>query len=279
MEPVDGAGITGGRVCGHNVYDEQRREAECALPGRDGLERNPRPGAACGGWKEERVGFQPGRVAAGLGIKVGQSLDGVACARLAWLCPVERYGEVVVGKVGGLGGHFHRPRLAVGHGHLPGIPRSAEVCEIDYPHVGTDALHFACVPQRERVVVAVDEYDGVRLEKGERVESHVAGDVASAAVVVAPVGAKHPRRHGETQRADCSRCDWAALASGFTERVTHHCVCPGSYPYREGEERADIGIVAFACLAGGLVHVDDDHHACHDEQRTDDCRRPAPFPA
>jgi threonine/homoserine efflux transporter RhtA len=113
--------------------------------------------------------------------------------------------------------------MAEGHGlalvglaaHLVDVPIGVQQAEVHHAHVGADAFHLLGVPQREGVVVAVGEEDGVRCAAVQVIGCQVAGGVAAAAVVVIPFGAHHHHRHGQAQQrwpVRRGRCRCACLA-------------------------------------------------------------------
>ncbi len=76
------------------------------------------------------------------------------------------------------------------------VPVGVEQAEVHHPDVGADAFHFLQVPQREGVVVAVGEQDGVGGATVQQVVGAIWWDVVIGAVVVVPIlGSHDDRRH------------------------------------------------------------------------------------
>ena len=85
--------------------------------------------------------------------------------------------------------------------HLGNVPVGGKIAQVHGTHVGAHTLHLLQVPQREGVVVAVAEDDGIFVNALQVVLAKVAGTVAARAVVVVPGLAYHLQRH--CQAYDC----------------------------------------------------------------------------
>ncbi len=124
-----------------------------------------------------------------LGKRVGSRHKAV-CARNH-----ETVGKAVVSVVRRLGEHANGFGLIRGVAQLVGIPVGSKIAEVHHAHIAAHAFHLLRVPQRERVVVAIREYDGIRVEGFKVVHAEIARGIAPAAVMVVPCLRHHLQRH------------------------------------------------------------------------------------
>ena len=101
--------------------------------------------------------------------------------------------------------HGQRCRLIGGALHLGDIPVGGEVTEVHHAHVGAIAFHLLQIPQREGVVVAIGEDNGVFVEARQIVHTKVVRTSAIRAVVVVPCLAHHLQGHQQTNHR-CHTC-------------------------------------------------------------------------
>ena len=102
----------------------------------------------------------------------------------------------------------------------------------------------------------------------EDIGSGVVGDVAVAAVVVVPVLEGHEGGHCKHNKADAigqrATC-FARYLAGFVHQPLH---AEGDED-AEGIETEDVGIVALTGFVGGVVEVEGEDDAAHEEERED----------
>ncbi len=165
------------------------------------------------------------------------------------------------------------------------IPVGGEVREIDHADVGAEALDLLGVPEREGVVVAVGEDDAVVADGSEVVHAKVAGCVAARAVVVVPCLRDHLQGHKQSDKHGGYGCGegqttvgrvFGGFSGGFRfflsekhadeRRDGRHT---DADPDGEGIERSGEGVVALAGLPGGLVEIEHDGDAGHEEEEED----------
>ena len=163
-----------------------------------------------------------------------------------------------------LGQREGHARSVVGAGlHLVDVPFAAQIGGVHDPHVGTHAIDLLIVPEREGVVVAVVDDDGVGQRGLEVVPADVARHVAARPVVVVPVLGRQNRGHGHAD----GRCGDGRrrVAPGQPCEEFAQGQHAEADPDREGVERAGIDVVAFAGFARRGVEVEDQRDTRHDE--------------
>ena len=149
----------------------------------------------------------------------------------------------------------YRGRLVVAVLHFVDVPASVEVARIHDAHVGPHAFHLLVVPQGE----------GVRQAGHQVVVADIARHVAVAAVVVVPVLCRQYRRYAAAYRSGYRGGRHVVFAGQFSDPLpdAHHTQ---PYPDGEGIERTGINVIPFTRFGRGLVEVEDQRDAHHDEE-------------
>ena len=166
-------------------------------------------------------------------------------------------------------GDGQRGRVVGGTLHLVGVPVRLEIGEVADTGVGALSFHFLVVPEREGVVVAVGEDDGIAfLGQGVQiVQSEVTAGIASGAVVVVPSLADHLQGHADAGERG-NGCGENGLLQQFLKQRSEGCHAETN-PDGESVERTGVGIVTFARLAGSLVQIEHNGKSRHEEQEED----------
>ena len=87
------------------------------------------------------------------------------------------------------------------------IPVGLQVAQVANARIGSHTFHFLIVPQREGIVVAVGEENGITfiLQGHEIILPEVSAGVAMTSVVIVPSLRGHLHRHQQTHRSHNSR--------------------------------------------------------------------------
>ena len=154
--------------------------------------------------------------------------------------------------------------------HLIDVPAGAQQHQVADTHVGTVAFDLLGVPEREGVVVAEGEEDGVGLARVEVVLGHRQGRVTVGAVVVVPVLLGHHAGHqaDADQRDEHRTGGLHALALQLLEEAVEGQHAEAD-PHREGVEGGGEGVVTLTRLEGIHVQVDGDGDTRHHEEHED----------
>ena len=197
---------------------------------------------------------------------------------------------------------MHRRSLVAAARHLVHIPVGSEIAEIYHLDISANSLHLLGVPEREGIVVAVTEHNGVRLKTLEIVDSEIAGGVTAAPVMIIPCLAHHLHRNDKTDNesddsgiarqdgivapllhktgmlfgkfsgiggtAGCCRDLHRILLFFSHEEGDELPQCGHTHAYPDGPriETAGEGIVTLAWLLRRLVKIEHYRDTCHEEE-------------